>query len=226
MTRWQEKLPLPRTRNTNSDGGTRAGIRATMPVGIKLPLWHHMPGRLKQARETLDISSRALASSCGLSHVTVSRMERVEPGALDASIDTVEMVASGLGVSPCWLAYGNDGKAPYRARIPRKGKQIRVPRPAGPTPFEAHHAGCGERLRRRREAYGLSVRQLASQSGVSRLTIADIEKGKAAPRLDSVYRLAVTLDMAPCWLAYGLGEKPRRVQRPVEEGPARAGKET
>lgn len=188
-----------------------------MPVGIKLPLWHHMPGRLKQARESLDVSSRSLAASCGLSPETVSRMERVRLGAVDASIDTVEMVAAGLGVSPCWLAYGNDGKQPYRARIPRKGKQPRVPHPAGPTPFEAHHAGCGERLRVRREAYGLSVRQLALRSGVSYLTISNIEKGKTAPRLDSVYRLATVLAMAPCWLAFGIGDKPRRVQRPDGE---------
>jgi transcriptional regulator with XRE-family HTH domain len=131
-------------------------------------------------------------------------------------IETVERIACALGVSPCWLAFGEDGKDAFKARVPRQGAEARVPKPGAPLPFENRFAGCAARLRDRREAFGISLRELARLSGVSYQTIANIEQGRQVPRLDSVHRLAISLDVAPCWLAFGEGRKPGRVVRPTE----------
>jgi transcriptional regulator with XRE-family HTH domain len=61
----------------------------------------------------------------------------------------------------------------------------------------------GARLRAVRERRGLPRRTLGTAAGTSGTNILNIEDGRTIPRLDLVERLAVALDVAPCWLAFG-----------------------
>lgn len=51
----------------------------------------------------------------------------------------------------------------------------------------------GSRVRRLREALGLSLADLGARAGMSRTTVHDIEQGGANPRLDTLYTLATAL---------------------------------
>lgn len=53
---------------------------------------------------------------------------------------------------------------------------------------------CGEELKKRREAAGLSRDALAQLSGVSAMSIRRYENGEREPRLDAVTKLAAALD--------------------------------
>ena len=61
--------------------------------------------RLRLARERLGLSRRRVSTLAGLAPETVYSIENTNrmPG-----IDTVEKLASVLGVSPAWLAYGGE----------------------------------------------------------------------------------------------------------------------
>jgi len=181
-----------------------------MVRGVKNPLWFELGSRLSQVREIQAITLLDLGVRSCVARNTIANIER---GKAQPSIDTVERIAAALGISACWLAFGVDGKERFQARIRRLGLKDKVPRGSEQFAFEGLHAGCHERLRARREVYGLSLRELAERSGVSHQTIRNVEKGIQVPRVDSVHRLAVSLDLAPCWLAYGIGRKPGRVLR-------------
>ena len=184
-----------------------------MPKGVKNPLWFGLASRLKAFREANSLTVIELTRRTGIPNTTVFY---IESGQSQPRLDTVERLAAALGVSPCWLAFGHDGKGRFTARIPRNGSKPRLPRSSGGAlPFDELFSGCSARLRERRQAYGLTLRALAEEAGVSHQTIMNIEKGHQVPRLDVVHRLAVSLDMAPCWLAYGVGQKPGRVKRPI-----------
>lgn len=64
------------------------------------------------------------------------------------------------------------------------------------------HQGLPLRLKEARIAAGLTCRQLAERAGLSNPVVAYIEAGRV-PGVDTVERIAVALDVAPCWLAYG-----------------------
>lgn len=141
----------------------------------------------------------------GLSRQTCAYIEtsRRVPG-----IDTVEKIASSLGVSPCWLAYGTDGTEQFQQKRSRTCEGDGVPPEAQddqPSYFRALYKGAGERCKTLREARGLSLRQLAEAAGISVQTVANTEAGSTVPKVDNVERLAVALDCAPCWLAFGVG---------------------
>ena len=53
----------------------------------------------------------------------------------------------------------------------------------------------GQQLREAREAKGLSLRQLADNSGVSLSRIWETEKGSRAAKIDTIARIADALDM-------------------------------
>jgi transcriptional regulator with XRE-family HTH domain len=56
-------------------------------------------------------------------------------------------------------------------------------------------AELGNAVRRRREQYGLSLRDLAEETGVSASTLSRIENGTGKPDADNIARLAAWLDM-------------------------------
>jgi transcriptional regulator with XRE-family HTH domain len=59
--------------------------------------------RLKTARERAGLSKKALAEAAGASHTTI---RLTEEGRTMPSVATAEQLARALGLSPCWLAYG------------------------------------------------------------------------------------------------------------------------
>lgn len=61
------------------------------------------------------------------------------------------------------------------------------------------------RLKRARQRLGLSQRRLCALAGMSYTAIQLIERGKRAPGVDTVERLAIALGVSKCWLAYGEG---------------------
>lgn len=60
---------------------------------------------------------------------------------------------------------------------------------------ELDTAALGLRLRRRREELGLTLAQLSKRSDIGTSTIHGIERGRTAPRLDTLLRLSAALDM-------------------------------
>lgn len=59
----------------------------------------------------------------------------------------------------------------------------------------------GDRLRRVREARGLSLQELADRSGVTKAAIWRLEQGQNAPRTETLDRLASALEVASDYLA-------------------------
>lgn len=49
---------------------------------------------------------------------------------------------------------------------------------------------------------------LAKVACIAFSAVSQIEKGERIPRGDMLERLAVALNVAPCWLSYGDGPKP------------------
>lgn len=58
----------------------------------------------------------------------------------------------------------------------------------------------GAKVRKAREAAGLSQEALADLSGMSRTVISPLERGGHMPRLDTVIKLAGALGLEPCQL--------------------------
>jgi transcriptional regulator with XRE-family HTH domain len=126
------------------------------------------------------------------------------------AIDSVERLAAALGVPPWWIAYGDEGTAPFKERRPRD-----VLPPEDPTPadewriYRARHEGCAARVRQARENSGLSMRRLSDAAVISVQTWSNTEAGKTAPKVDSLERMAVALGVSPAWLAYGYEDEPQ-----------------
>lgn len=53
----------------------------------------------------------------------------------------------------------------------------------------------GQRLRRRRKELGLTLAQFSQRADTGISTIHTIERGRTAPRLDTLLRLSAALDM-------------------------------
>lgn len=87
-----------------------------------------------------------------------------------------------------------------------------------PDHLVAKHEGIGERLRWARSRKGLTVRALADIAGVAFSAVTEIEKNKRRPRTDTTERLAVALEVGPCWLSYGDGQAPEGWPPPADSG--------
>lgn len=78
--------------------------------------------------------------------------------------------------------------------------------------------GLPERLKKARQAKGLSPRALSLAAGFSNPVVSNIENGRAVAGIDVAERLANLLGVAPCWLAYGyLGAQPFRDKVPLKD---------
>lgn len=133
---------------------------------------------------------------------------RAEQGASVPAIDMLERLASGLGVDPAWLAFGPEGEEPYRVRRPREIHPQPMPQPTGArASFHGRHRGCAGRIRDARERRHLSMSEAAAAAGITQQTWSNTEAGKTVPRVDNLERMAVALDVAPAWLAYGYEEE-------------------
>lgn len=182
------------------------GVVGLVTRGSKNPLWFGLGNRLKRARVAADLPAQTIGNLAGVAHQATTRLEREEsiPG-----IDLVEKIALALGVPPCWLAFGVDGEEPFQQKVPRL---VRPPGPPVPVPGQEPEPlaciTCGERLRVARTAAGLSMRDVGRAAKLSVQAISLIELGRVCPKVDTCERVAVALDVAPCWLAYGVGRGP------------------
>ena len=184
--------------------------------GKKRPRHRGLPQRLKEARKAAGILPTRLSVDAGLSRGLVAS---IEAGSVPR-LDILLRIAAVLRVSPCWLAYGAEGRIPWREKTPRSERRPEVPEPTGlveaaeegppygmaeATP-EAVLAALGPRLRQVREAAGLSVRGLGIASETSDTTVRLTEEGHTVPTVATVEALAKALRCSPCWLAFGEGE--------------------
>lgn len=175
--------------------------------GKKNPLYSMLSHRLVHLRAATVFSQRELADLADVSDVTISALER---GEAVSKISTIEQVATALGVSPVWLAFGDDGHLPWRQRHRRFG--VGPADPPTPTPAQGGsyqlYRGMGERLRAARVAKGLSMRALGREAGCTVAAISLLEAGTSIVLLSTCEELAKALDVAPGWLAYGIGTGP------------------
>lgn len=159
--------------------------------GRRNPLYAGLARRLRRARQTACLSFDSIAEAAGLTAgTTVFNIER-KPGHVPR-LDTVEKVASALGLSPAFLAYGLDGDCPSSERVSSDG--------------------VGVRLRTARQEQGLTMRALARLAGLTDTAVRTTETGSTMPNVATVESLANALAISPAWLAFNHGprERPKR----------------
>ncbi len=177
-----------------------------MPRGYRNPLCSKLSDRLLTTRNR---SGQKLYEVADLAKVSQTTPGAVERGENIPSLDTLERLASALGVPVGWIAYGHEGMEPVRERYPR---DFFVP--SDPLPNESLRdfrnlaSGFPLRLKEARDRSGLSMRTLSAAAGISVQAWSNAEAGKVVPRVDTCERMAVALGVAPRWLAYGEGIAP------------------
>ncbi len=172
-----------------------------MPKGTKNPLCFGLGERLKTMRNEAGLSFFRLSRLAGCANGVPNAIERANRL---PTIDIVEKIARALGISPCWLAFGEQGPEVFQQKRPRP---VLPPDPPAPTPGTAEqlrlHLGVGARLNQRRCELGWSARKVAGMAGVSVQAVLYTEASASVPKIDNVERLALALGVAPCWLAFG-----------------------
>lgn len=71
----------------------------------RAPRYKGIRDRLRAVRKARALTLVALGSAAGVTHATI---QHIETGRTVPGIDTVEKIATALGVDPRWLAYGGD----------------------------------------------------------------------------------------------------------------------
>lgn len=182
------------------------GVSSAVTSGRKNPLWFGVSKRLARVREQAGLSMLGASKLAGL---TASGWRYIEIDERVPLINTVEKIALSLGVAPCWLAFGEDGDSPFQQKIPRLGMEPSTdPVPAPQVAEASAYLGLGQRLKTARKAKAVSMRELARQVGLSVNAVSLLEAGTGIPRVDNCEALALALDVAPCWLAFGVGRGP------------------
>lgn len=174
--------------------------------GSKNPLWFALPKRLRRLRAQTDLAMRDIAPLAGCNQATVGNIEN---GKNTPSVAIVEGLATALGVSPTYLAFGHEGLVPFRQKQP-------VPDvlPVDPLPDPSRggkrtaHLGLPQRLQQTRQQRGHTLRGLAALAGLTAQAVLYLENGSTTAKLDTCELLAAALDVAPGWLAYGEGQGP------------------
>lgn len=192
------------TKNEPILVGASNGLVDLVTRGRKNPLWTGCSHRVGALRTAADMTADALNKLSGVSKNVVNRLE---DGVNTPKIDTVERIAAGLGVSPIYLGFGTEGGSPFRLKTPSELKNDvqPIPRP-GEGVFAERYKGCAARLKGSRERLGLSLRELSAAAQVSYQAVLYTESGQTVPRVDTIEAIAVALDVAPGWLAYGEDE--------------------
>ena len=142
-----------------------------------------------------------LARAAGCSHVLVWKIER---GHARISVEIAEGLASALGVSPAYVAYGPDGLKPFKQKRPISVSSSAPPlaRPSCGGP-KNRFAGMPGRLRAIRERRGHTMRGLAALASLTAQAVLYCEEGATIARVDTCEALAEALNVAPGWLAFG-----------------------
>lgn len=187
-----------------TDDNNARSSHVPMVKGVKNPLCWGYGSRLSQL-VTGVFSQKETAAAAATTAATVSRGEG---GANTPRVSTVSSLANALGVSPTWLAYGTQGGLPFRQRRPVVPFEPPMPALAA-RPASTACADLAQRLTAARTQQGLSLRKLGAAAGMSAQAVLLIERGDSNPLISTVEALAVALDVAPGWLAFGEGEGPQ-----------------
>lgn len=152
--------------------------------GRKNPGYLTLPERLRRTRKAAGLPGSVLSLAAGLNQSITSKLET---GQWVPLLQTVELLADALRVSPAYLAFGGD--VSWEAR---EGDALRC-------------AGLAQRAKEAREARGLSLREAGRLADLSEGAIRSMERG-TVPTLDTLEAVANALRVSPSWLAYGIGE--------------------
>ena len=183
--------------------------------GSKNPLWFALAKRLRRLRALTALSMRDIAPLAGCNQATVGNIEN---GKNTPSVAIVEGLAIALGVSPTYLAFGHDGLVPFRQKQPVPDVPLPEPLPnPGQGRERTAHLGLPVRLRQTRELRGHSLRGLAALAGLTAQAVLYLENSSTTAKLDTCELLAVALDVAPGWLAYGEGVGPAGLLENAEQ---------
>ena len=136
-------------------------------------------------------------------------MTRIENGLTIPAVDTLEKIAAAIGVAPMWLAYGYEGVDRFRQRRALPVDESGVPQfePDARATRELH-LGIAKRASLARQIRGYSLRAIARAAGLSAQSLLMTEAGETIPLVSTCEALAVALDVAPSWLAFGVGVGP------------------
>ncbi len=191
---------------------------ACMPKGLRNPLYWSVGERLRALGIAYDLTQTQIADAAGISQTTISRIEHRDHA---PRIDIVERLASVLGISPTWLAFGDQGHKRWNQRHPRSPLPPDLPVPdLARREAAALYKGMGTRLKQAREARMFTLRALSpviedkwgyleeEKKTISRQTILLLEAGRTVPLVKTCEAIALALDVSPGWLAYGEGEGP------------------
>ena len=181
-------------------------LAVLVPSGTKNPLWFRFAERIRDRVDASGMTRLEIAALVGLTH---SVLLTAEDGTHIPRLSTVERIGDALGISPAWLAYGDEGFAPFRPRHPKPVIPFDppTPQPAPRAPVDRWR-GVASRVADSRRALGLTLRQLGDAAGLSAQGVMVIEKGRTEPQISTIEQLAVALDVAPGWLAFGEGAAP------------------
>lgn len=173
-----------------------------MVRGSPNPRYFGLPARLRKARKPSGLSRAALGQKVGRDAEVAAY---VETGQRLPTVGTIARLASGLGVSAAWLAYGI-------------GEQTT----AGPP---ATCDGMGARLQAIRVERGVAKAELGRLADLTAPSITQIENGGQSG-VEVIEALAQALGISPGWLAFGVGpqvlpsrRRSRQVAQPAEPEP-------
>ena len=180
--------------------------------GRRNPLHLGLPARLKAAYKGSNLTQRQIGDAAGVSFTII---HYASAGTTVPRIDTIERLAAALGVSPCWLAYGQHGARLFRQRMgPEDEMRQGVP---APPPHPLACMGLGARLQLAREMRHLTRKGLGRVAETSGTTILSLEADRTMPGADLCEQIAHALKVSPCWLAYGDGQAPGPMPDDSEE---------
>lgn len=152
--------------------------------------------RLRRARRAAGLTALVLSQAAHVGKSLVSILEG--GGGRVPRLDTVELLAVALSLSPSFLAFGIE--LPYEPATELRSK------------------GFAARLSEARRERGLSMRAVDKRAGISPGSTRSLEAG-TMPSLDTLELIATSLGVSPAWLAFGEGprELPRRTHRSMYE---------
>lgn len=197
-------------------------VWVAVPTGYRNPLYLGCASRLRGRIDASGLQRQQVAAMSGLSHGSVCG---VEDGKQVPRLATIEKLGDALGISPIWLAYGDEGLVRFRHRRPRPAVPFDPPEPhPAARPVRERWRGVSRRLGMARRGLGFTLRDIGEAAGISGQGVLRIERGDTEPMIHTVEQLAVALDVAPGWLAFGEGEGPEYIgpipgQRSKQEPP-------
>ena len=159
-----------------------------MVRGSPNPLHFGLPARLRKVRKQAGLTRTAVAQRAGCDPKAAVK---IEAGERLPTVGTIARLASGLGLSPGWLAFG---LGEQHSEVPAVTTE-----------------SMGARLQAVRIEQARTKADLARLVGVTPAVIANIEKGSQTG-VEVLEAVAKVLDVSPAWLAYNEGprELPKR----------------